>query len=61
MAQPALHLIQHLLSLASTGDLDSRIAHHQHQIVMAMEDGGAAEGLQQGGNVLATVRAADRQ
>jgi hypothetical protein len=61
MAQPALHLIQHLLSLASTGDLDGRIAHHQHQVVVALEDGGAAEGLQQSGNVLATVRTADRQ
>ena len=61
MAQPALHLIQHLFSLASTGDLDGRIAHHQHQVVVALEDGGAAEGLQQSGNVLATVRTADRQ
>ena len=37
------------------------IPHHQHQIVVAMEGGGTAEGLQQGGNVLASVRTADRQ
>jgi hypothetical protein len=39
MAQPALHLIEHLLSLASAGESGGLIPHHQHQIVVAMEGG----------------------
>jgi len=61
MAQPALHLGQHLPPLAPTGEAGGRIPHHQHQIVMALQDAGSAESLQQGGNVLAAVGTADRQ